>query len=311
MLPVHELRRPRRCYTFREWKFCRRPAGRGKRDLDERRAAARAASAARGAASGPRCGRQRHGASRRRRGLTASMPRSISAPTTAGCWSRARPARLPRGRRLLAHRAARRRHRQRPAAQRGGDDRTVAALRICRDKIAPAATRPPGRHRGLPRGRQRREFRERVARETGIRLEVIDRETEASSRRPAARRCSIGRPRRAAVRHRRRLDRTRAARARSGCAGAPPQIRAWTSLPSASSRSPSASAAGDVTAKSSRRWSPRSPSCRAVRGRARRGPRGIHMLGTSGTVTTLAGVHLGLARYDRRRVDGLWLRTRT
>lgn len=33
----------------------------------------------------------------------------------------------------------------------------------------------------------------------------------------------------------------------------------------------------------------------------------VHMLGTSGTVTTLAGVHLGLKRYDRRRVDGTWL----
>ena len=34
---------------------------------------------------------------------------------------------------------------------------------------------------------------------------------------------------------------------------------------------------------------------------------GVHMLGTSGTVTTLAGVFLGLDRYDRRRVDGLWM----
>ncbi|MBS1181223.1 MAG: ppx [Proteobacteria bacterium] len=34
---------------------------------------------------------------------------------------------------------------------------------------------------------------------------------------------------------------------------------------------------------------------------------GAHMLGTSGTVTTLAGIHLGLKRYDRRRVDGVWL----
>ena len=33
----------------------------------------------------------------------------------------------------------------------------------------------------------------------------------------------------------------------------------------------------------------------------------VHMLGTSGTVTTLAGVHLGLRRYDRRKVDGTWL----
>jgi exopolyphosphatase/guanosine-5'-triphosphate,3'-diphosphate pyrophosphatase len=32
-----------------------------------------------------------------------------------------------------------------------------------------------------------------------------------------------------------------------------------------------------------------------------------HLLGTSGTVTTLAGVHLGLPRYERSRVDGCWL----
>ncbi|MEL6437455.1 MAG: Ppx/GppA family phosphatase, partial [Pseudomonadota bacterium] len=33
----------------------------------------------------------------------------------------------------------------------------------------------------------------------------------------------------------------------------------------------------------------------------------FHLIGTSGTVTTLAGIHLGLPRYDRRRVDGLWI----
>ena len=33
----------------------------------------------------------------------------------------------------------------------------------------------------------------------------------------------------------------------------------------------------------------------------------FHLIGTSGTVTTLAGVHLDLPRYDRRKVDGLWL----
>ena len=32
-----------------------------------------------------------------------------------------------------------------------------------------------------------------------------------------------------------------------------------------------------------------------------------HLLGTSGTVTTVAGVHLGLPRYERSRVDGCWL----
>lgn len=34
---------------------------------------------------------------------------------------------------------------------------------------------------------------------------------------------------------------------------------------------------------------------------------GAHLLGTSGTVTSIAGVHLGLTRYRRDLVDGLWL----
>ena len=34
---------------------------------------------------------------------------------------------------------------------------------------------------------------------------------------------------------------------------------------------------------------------------------GVHMLGTSGTVTTIAGVHLNLRRYERNRVDGCWM----
>lgn len=33
----------------------------------------------------------------------------------------------------------------------------------------------------------------------------------------------------------------------------------------------------------------------------------FHLLGTSGTVTTLAGLYLDLERYDRKRVDGVWL----
>lgn len=32
-----------------------------------------------------------------------------------------------------------------------------------------------------------------------------------------------------------------------------------------------------------------------------------HFLGTSGTVTTVAGIQLGLQRYDRNKVDGCWL----
>ena len=37
--------------------------------------------------------------------------------------------------------------------------------------------------------------------------------------------------------------------------------------------------------------------------------RPAHLLGTSGTVTTVAGIHLGLKRYERSRVDGCWMQT--
>lgn len=35
----------------------------------------------------------------------------------------------------------------------------------------------------------------------------------------------------------------------------------------------------------------------------------VHLIGTSGTVTTLAGLHLGLERYERQKVDGLWMKS--
>lgn len=41
--------------------------------------------------------------------------------------------------------------------------------------------------------------------------------------------------------------------------------------------------------------------------RERLAGRKAHFLGTSGTVTTVAGIQLNLARYDRNRVDGCWL----
>jgi exopolyphosphatase/guanosine-5'-triphosphate,3'-diphosphate pyrophosphatase len=41
--------------------------------------------------------------------------------------------------------------------------------------------------------------------------------------------------------------------------------------------------------------------------RERLAGKSVHLLGTSGTVTTIAGVLLGLERYDRKRVDGIWL----
>jgi exopolyphosphatase / guanosine-5'-triphosphate,3'-diphosphate pyrophosphatase len=38
--------------------------------------------------------------------------------------------------------------------------------------------------------------------------------------------------------------------------------------------------------------------------------RRVHLLGTSGTVTTVAGIQLGLTRYDRSQVDGCWLKVK-
>ena len=35
--------------------------------------------------------------------------------------------------------------------------------------------------------------------------------------------------------------------------------------------------------------------------------RRAHMIGSSGAITSLAGLHLGLDRYERARVDGLWM----
>jgi exopolyphosphatase / guanosine-5'-triphosphate,3'-diphosphate pyrophosphatase len=32
-----------------------------------------------------------------------------------------------------------------------------------------------------------------------------------------------------------------------------------------------------------------------------------HLIGTSGAITSLAGMHLNLPRYDRNRVDGIWM----
>lgn len=47
------------------------------------------------------------------------------------------------------------------------------------------------------------------------------------------------------------------------------------------------------------------PGCERLIHAFRRGR--AHLIGTSGTITSLAGVHLGLMRYERAKVDGLWV----
>lgn len=190
-------------------------------------------------------------------------------------------------------------------------DRAIAALGICSDKI---------RYRKAKRLRliateacraadNAESFRARVARETGIRLEVIDRETEATlamvgcsplldPRGRGAILFDIGGGSTELV----RIERDPEA------ANAPPRIKAWMSIPLGVVTLAEHFGGKDVTADSYARMV--AEVAQHVASFATEHARDIsdmHMLGTSGTVTTLAGVHLNLTRYDRRRIDGVWM----
>ncbi|MEZ5839374.1 MAG: Ppx/GppA family phosphatase [Hyphomicrobiales bacterium] len=198
-------------------------------------------------------------------------------------------------------------------------DRAVEALKVCRAKmeqrqversrlIATEACRAAGNSD---------EFLARVASEAGLNLEIVDRETEA--RLAVAGCASLVDPNAESVilfdigggsselvwldfsERRFRSDRPLAR-----------HIRAWTSLPigvvGLSERhggvhvTPETFEAMVADVRGLLAAFPNRGELAAMLGGGR-----VHMLGTSGTVTTLAGVHLGLERYDRRRVDGLWM----
>jgi exopolyphosphatase / guanosine-5'-triphosphate,3'-diphosphate pyrophosphatase len=199
-------------------------------------------------------------------------------------------------------------------------DRAIEALHVCRAKIE---ARNVARVRLIATEACRlaengAAFLARVRDEVGLDLEIIDRGTEAAL---AARGCvplmdpdaqgallfDIGGGSSEVVWLERRRGRPQPG---------PPHadIRAWVSLPvgvvTLSERhggvhvTPAVFDAmveeviGMVTAF---------PAAEALRAALPR----LHMLGTSGTVTTLAGIHLGLRRYERRHVDGLWMEDRT
>jgi exopolyphosphatase / guanosine-5'-triphosphate,3'-diphosphate pyrophosphatase len=190
-------------------------------------------------------------------------------------------------------------------------ERALAALSICRDKIR---FRKAGRLRLIATeacraARNAGNFRDRVAAETGIQLEVIDRETEAAL---AVTACSplldprgrgailfdIGGGSTELV----RIERDPTAQ------DAAPRIKGWMSIP-----------LGVVTLAEhfgGRHVTPQSYALMVQEVAEHVAPFAsehggglddMHLLGTSGTVTTLAGVHLNLARYDRRRIDGVWM----
>ena len=193
-------------------------------------------------------------------------------------------------------------------------ERAVEALGICRDKM---------RNRGVTRARliateacraaaNGEEFLARVAQEVGLELEVIDRGTEAEL---AASGCTplidpqadgvilfdIGGG---------SSELVRLARSAPVERGPPlPQIEAWISLPvgvvTLAERHGGHRVTRDIFEAMVAEVAVFVDRFAAQCGR--HGVEQMHMLGTSGTVTTIAGVHLDLRRYERRRVDGCWM----
>lgn len=193
-------------------------------------------------------------------------------------------------------------------------ERAIGALEICRNKM---------RNRGVTRARliateacraaeNGCEFLSRVEQELGLVLEVIDRETEA---RLAATGCTplidpvadgvvlfdIGGGSSELV----RLSRSEQTRR-----GPPlPQISGWISLPHGVVTLAERHGGLDVSRETYEIMVAEVAALIAPFAHAHGGDglHGVHMLGTSGTVTTIAGVHLNLKRYDRNRVDGCWM----
>ena len=190
--------------------------------------------------------------------------------------------------------------------------RTIEALRVCSNKLK-------WHHVGQKRliateacrlAENGAAFIDRVEAETGLKLEVIDRETEArlaasgaepliDTQASSAVIFDIGGGSTEVMWMQREADRF--------------ELKAWISL-----------AAGVVTLSErhdgGREVSPETfaEMCAYVRELMAPfvakvsqiygdNPVPSHLLGTSGTVTTIAGVHLGLRHYDRSKVDGCWL----
>lgn len=189
--------------------------------------------------------------------------------------------------------------------------RAIGALSICRDKMAlRRATRVRLIATEACRAADNADvFLAQVKRETGIALEVIDRETEASLAvigaspllDPHGRGAilfDIGGGSTELV----RISRDPAARR------ADPKIEAWMSIPLGVVTLAEKFGGRDVTVQSYAAMVDDVAAHVAPFAATHGGDLAhMHMLGTSGTVTTLAGVHLNLARYDRRRIDGIWM----
>ena len=195
-------------------------------------------------------------------------------------------------------------------------DRAVEALRICAAKLKAREIRrarliATEACRAAENGEA---FLARVIEETGLDLEIIDRETEA---RLAVSGCSslVGPEARSVVLFDIgggsseiaviRIDDNRSSRLAN-------HITHWTSLPVGVVTLSERHGGRDVTPTVFEAMINEVEAmldkfeCPPVAG-ASLDSADFHLIGTSGTVTTLAGVHLDLPRYDRRKVDGVWL----
>jgi len=200
-------------------------------------------------------------------------------------------------------------------------DRALAALKVSAEKV---------RRRGVTRfkaiatqacrsAQNGAEFVERVAAETGLRLEVISPKEEAhlsvagclnllDRTADAALVVDVG----GGSTELSWVDLSGQARAARLTPGRPP-VRAWRSIPlgvvTLAEQFPEGADAPEVwfrrmveAFRSRLEGFTGADSLRSAfdTGRA-------HIIGTSGAITSLAGLHLNLPRYDRNRVDGIWM----
>jgi len=189
--------------------------------------------------------------------------------------------------------------------------RAIAALKICTDKMI---------RRGVERSRliateacriaqNGKQFIDRVKSETGLNIEIIDRKTEAQLAVAGCAALLCPQSQRALV-----FDIGGGSSeimwlAHKGCDY---EILSWTSIPVGVvtlaekfggiqiNQREFTAMIEYVTPYLQKFEDEFQISCELKRHNA-------HMLGTSGTVTTIAGIHLDLPRYDRSKVDGCWL----
>ena len=194
-------------------------------------------------------------------------------------------------------------------------ERTVEALRICRGKMK---SRAVARSKVIATEACRlavngAEFVARVRAEVGLDLEIVDRQTEAYL---AVTGCAaLADPRAESVVIFDIGGGSTEIAWLDGAAANPStdptlRIRAWDSLPVGVVTLAERHGGTEVTRRTFEGMVEEvgdliSPF--AIRAAAAATAPYFHLLGTSGTVTTLAAMHLRLARYERRRVDGLWM----